>query len=444
MAGKFLSGLFGRKKPPADDQTDKPEQAIEPGQTAEPEDEANGADASPAPLREPTPPAPPLSEGEEEETARSADAGPAEPSPSPTAPDDPDPEPAPEPVTHPAAEPASPTAAAADTATAAPATADPAPAAEAPPAEKPKKTGWLSRLTAGLSKTSGKLTEGVSAIFTKRKLDDDTLEDLSDLLITADLGVKAATRITDKLAKDKFDKTVTDEDVRAALADDVAAVLAPLETPLAVAPANRPHVILMTGVNGAGKTTTIGKLAQKYKDEGLSVMLAAGDTFRAAAIEQLSVWGERTGAPVVARDVGADAAGLAFDAVKDAREAGADVLIIDTAGRLQNKSALMEELAKIVRVVRKLDETAPHDVILVLDATVGQNAIAQARAFTEIAGVTGLVMTKLDGTARGGVLVALADEFSLPVHYIGVGEGVDDLQPFRAQSFARALAGFAD
>lgn len=379
MASKFLSGLFGRKKTPADDQVTASEEVT------------TNAPAQPEPV--------------EEEASIETDPPSSEP-----------------PVEIVEAKPVD----------------------EKPADEQPKKYGWLSRLTAGLSKSSNKLTEGVSSIFNKRKLDDDTLEDLSDLLITADLGVAAATRITDNLAKDKFDKTVTDEEVRTALADDVAATLTPLEQPLQITPANRPHVILMTGVNGAGKTTTIGKLTQKYKDQGLSVMLAAGDTFRAAAIEQLSVWGERTNAPVIARDVGADAAGLAFDAIKAAQEANADVLIIDTAGRLQNKAALMEELAKIVRVVKKLDDTAPHDVILVLDATVGQNALAQARAFTDIAGVTGLVMTKLDGTARGGVLVALADEFSLPVHYIGVGESVEDLQPFRAQSFARALAGLSE
>ena len=402
MAGKFLSGLFGRKKPSADDEAAQTE--------VKPDDAA--ADAPPATEPDITPD----SQGETPK-APAEDAATPEDAPSENAlSEDAPPKDAPD-----AAQPVD---------------------AE-PSQETPKKTGWLSRLTAGLSKSSSKLTEGVSAIFTKRKLDDDTLEDLSDLLITADLGVKAATRITDNLARDKFDKTITDEEVRESLAEDVASVLSPLEQPLEIRSANRPHVILMTGVNGAGKTTTIGKLAQKYKDEGLSVMLAAGDTFRAAAIEQLSVWGERTGTPVIASDVGADAAGLAFDAIKAAQEADADILIIDTAGRLQNKSALMEELAKIVRVVKKLDETAPHDVIRVLDATVGQNAVAQARAFTEIAGVTGLVMTKLDGTARGGVLVALADEFSLPVHYIGVGESVEDLQPFRARSFARALAGFS-
>ena len=313
--------------------------------------------------------------------------------------------------------------------------------AEGAEAEQEPRSGWFSRLKDGLSKSSAKLTSGVSAIFTKRKLDDDALEELNDLLITADLGVPMATRITEKLAKDKFDKDVTDLEVRTALADEVATTLEPLEKPLSIDGALRPHVILTIGVNGAGKTTTIGKLAQQFRDEGKQVVLAAGDTFRAAAIEQLSVWGERTGAEVVARDVGADAAGLAFDALQSAKEKDADILIIDTAGRLQNKSALMDELAKIIRVLKKLDASAPHDVLLVLDATVGQNAISQTQAFTDIAGVTGLIMTKLDGTARGGVLAALADKFSLPIHYIGVGESVEDLQRFRAQTFAQALAG---
>lgn len=315
---------------------------------------------------------------------------------------------------------------------------------QAPETEPAKKKGWLSRLRDGLSKSSNKLTDGVTAIFTKKKLDDDTLEELSDLLITADLGVPAATRITDALARDKFDKEITDTEVRDALAQEVAATLKPMEKAFAVDRTKKPHIVLMVGVNGAGKTTTIGKLARKFADDGLSVMLAAGDTFRAAAIEQLQVWGERTGAPVIARSVGADAAGLAFDAVNEARSAGADILMIDTAGRLQNKRELMDELAKIVRVIKKLDETGPHDVILTLDATVGQNALSQADAFTQIAGVTGLVMTKLDGTARGGVLVALADKYPLPIHYIGVGEGVDDLQSFNADQFANALAGLTD
>ncbi len=266
------------------------------------------------------------------------------------------------------------------------------------------------------------------------------LEELESLLISADLGVAAATRMTTMLAKSKFDKEITDFEVRALLAEDVTATLHPFEKPLEISATQKPHVILMTGVNGAGKTTTIGKLAAKFKADGKSVMLAAGDTFRAAAIEQLTVWGERTDTPVIAREVGADSAGLAYDALKQAREEGIDVLMIDTAGRLQNRKELMDELAKIVRVVRKLDETAPHDTILVLDATVGQNALSQVEAFRETAGISGLVMTKLDGTARGGVLVALADKFGLPIHYIGVGESVDDLQPFRAEAFARALA----
>ncbi len=311
------------------------------------------------------------------------------------------------------------------------------------PAGEEKKKNWFARLTSGLSKSSTKLGDGVAGIFTKRRLDAETIEELEELLITADLGVAAAERITDILAQDKFDKEISDEEVRAVLAGEVADTLRPLEKPLEINSANAPHIVLMIGVNGAGKTTTIGKLARKFRDDGKSVMLAAGDTFRAAAIEQLAAWGERTGAPVIARDVGADAAGLAFDAVTEARATGADVLLIDTAGRLQNKTALMDELAKIIRVLKKLDETAPHDVVLVLDATVGQNAISQAQAFSEIAGVTGLVMTKLDGTARGGVLVALADKFKLPIHYVGIGESVEDLQPFRADAFAHALAGVA-
>ncbi len=314
------------------------------------------------------------------------------------------------------------------------------PQADGPASPLPKK-GFFSRLANGLSRSSSKLSDGVAAIFTKKKLDDETLEELEDLLISADLGVVAAARVTTALAKDRFDKEVTDAEVKAALAGVISESLGALEKPLAIDPANRPHVILMTGVNGAGKTTTIGKLGAKFRAEGLKVMLAAGDTFRAAAIEQLTVWGERVGAPVIAREVGADAAGLAFDALQRAKAEGVDVLLIDTAGRLQNRRELMDELAKIVRVVKKIDESAPHDVILVLDATVGQNALSQAEIFRSIAGVTGLVMTKLDGTARGGVLVALGDKFALPIHFIGVGESVDDLQPFSARSFAHALAG---
>jgi len=307
--------------------------------------------------------------------------------------------------------------------------------------QEPKKTGFFSRLKSGLSKTSTRLTDGVTSIFTKKKLDDEMLEELENLLISADLGVDAAVRFTTNLAKSKFDKEVTDEEVRLALADEITTTLNPLEKPISINQQNRPHVILMTGVNGAGKTTTIGKLASKFKKEGLSVMLAAGDTFRAAAIEQLTVWGERTNTPVISRDVGADAAGLAFDALKEAQAQNIDVLMIDTAGRLQNRTELMDELAKIVRVIRKLDENAPHDTVLVLDATVGQNALSQLEAFQKIAGVSGMIMTKLDGTARGGVLVALADKFAMPVHYIGVGESTEDLQPFKASHFAKALTG---
>ncbi len=304
-----------------------------------------------------------------------------------------------------------------------------------------KKGGWFSRLRTGLARSSSKLSEGVTAIFTKKRLDDETLGDLEDLLITADLGVTAASAVTQALAKDRYDKEITDQEVKTALADIVADRLRAHEAPLEISPAHKPHVILMTGVNGAGKTTTIGKLASKFRAEGKSVMLAAGDTFRAAAIEQLSVWGERTGAKVVARDIGADAAGLAYDALAAARDAQVDILMIDTAGRLQNRKELMDELAKIVRVIRKLDPSAPHNTLLVLDATVGQNALSQAASFKEIADVSGLIMTKLDGTARGGVLVALGEKFSLPIHFIGVGEAVDDLQRFDALGFSKALVG---
>ncbi|MGV6821206.1 MAG: signal recognition particle-docking protein FtsY [Parvularcula sp.] len=310
---------------------------------------------------------------------------------------------------------------------------------EAPVAEPQKKRGLFGRLTSGLARTSQKLTGGISGIFRKRKLDDDTLEELEDLLITADLGLPATTRIIEALARDKFDKEVTDEEVRAVLSDEIVRTLEPLEAPLTIDGSKTPYVILMTGVNGAGKTTTIGKLAKKLNADGYSTLLAAGDTFRAAAVEQLKVWGERTNSPVVTRDHGADAAGLAFDAINQAKTDNIDVVLIDTAGRLQNRRELMDELAKIVRVIRKLDETAPHESFLVLDATVGQNALSQAETFAQVADITGLVMTKLDGTAKGGVLVALADRFGLPIKFIGVGEGVDDLQTFRARDFARAL-----
>lgn len=310
------------------------------------------------------------------------------------------------------------------------------------PVEQPApKLTWFQRLKAGLGKTSGKLSEGITGLFTKRKLDADTLEDLEDLLIQSDLGVAMAARISGAIGKGRFEKGISPDEVRAILANEVEKVLAPIAKPLTVDVKNRPHVIMMVGVNGTGKTTTIGKLASKLKSEGKSVMMAAGDTFRAAAIDQLKVWGERTGTPVVASAVGADSSGLAYDALKKAQDAGTDVLLLDTAGRLQNKQALMEELEKVTRVLKKIDPSAPHDVVLVLDATTGQNALQQVEVFGKRAGVTGLVMTKLDGTARGGILVAIGEKFKLPVHAIGVGEGVDDLQPFAAADFARAIAG---
>jgi fused signal recognition particle receptor len=308
------------------------------------------------------------------------------------------------------------------------------------PPEPPRKQGWFQRLKAGLTKTSAKLADDIAGIFTKRKLDADTLEELEDLLIQADLGVETAMRITEALSKGRYNKEIAPAEVRAVLAAEVERVLAPVAKPLVLGGDRKPHVILVVGVNGTGKTTTIGKLAQRFADEGLKVMLAAGDTFRAAAIEQLEIWGERTGAQVVARATGADAAGLAFDALKEARANLSDVLLIDTAGRLQNKQALMDELEKVIRVLRKIDPEAPHHVLLVLDATTGQNALNQVEVFKDKAGVTGLVMTKLDGTAKGGILVAISAKFGLPVHAIGVGEGVEDLAAFDAGEFARAVA----
>ena len=307
--------------------------------------------------------------------------------------------------------------------------------------EAGEKKGWFSRLTQGLKRSSSKLGDGITGIFTKRKLDDDALEELEELLIQADLGVATSARIAGEIARTRFDKEVSPEEIRAALAEQIAPILEPVARPLAVDPARKPHVVLVVGVNGSGKTTTIGKLATQFRAEGKSVMLAAGDTFRAAAVEQLQIWGERTGCPVVAKETGADAAGLAYDAVKRAREEGSDLLLIDTAGRLHNKADLMAELEKVVRVIKKLDETAPHDTLLVLDATTGQNALQQVQTFKELTQVTGLVLTKLDGSARGGILVALAEKFALPVHAIGVGESAQDLRPFEAKAFARALTG---
>jgi len=312
------------------------------------------------------------------------------------------------------------------------------------PSDEPAKKGWLSRLTGGLKRSSNAITQGVVSLVTKKKLDGEALEELEDILIQADLGVDTAMTITTRLEDERFGKEVSEEEIKQVLADEVAKVLESIAQPLRVAPAHKPHVILMVGVNGAGKTTTIGKLASKISALGMKPMLAAGDTFRAAAIEQLKVWGERTGAPVITRPQGSDAAGLAFDALTEAKENGTDVLLIDTAGRLQNRTELMAELEKVIRVIQKIDPEAPHDVLLTLDATTGQNALNQVDVFGKTAGVTGLVMTKLDGTAKGGILVAIAKKHQIPVHLIGVGEAVDDLEAFDPTSFARAIAGLDD
>jgi fused signal recognition particle receptor len=324
---------------------------------------------------------------------------------------------------------------------AAPPPLEPAPAPADSPAPSEARLNWFQRLRGGLSKSSNAIVGGIAGVFTKQFLDADQLHDLEDVLIQADLGVPTATAIIDALAGERFARGADERGVREVLANEVEKVLGPVARPLEIDLSRKPFVILVVGVNGTGKTTTIGKLAAKLRAEGRSVMLAAGDTFRAAAIEQLQIWGERTGSPVVARQQGADAAGLAFDAMVEARKAETDVLIVDTAGRLQNRAELMAELEKVIRVMRKHDPAAPHAVLLTLDATTGQNALAQVEVFREKAGVTGLVMTKLDGTARGGILVAIAEKYGLPVHFIGVGEKVEDLQPFAARDFARAIAG---
>jgi len=301
--------------------------------------------------------------------------------------------------------------------------------------------GWLGRLRAGLSKSSNKLVDGISSVFTRRKLDVEAIEGLEDVLITADVGPSTAATLAAKIAATRFEKDITPEAVRDALAGEIAAILEPVARPIDLDPAKKPHVILVIGVNGTGKTTTIGKLAKAMRDDGKRVVLAAGDTFRAAAVEQLKIWGERAGCPVVARDQGADAAGLAFDALKQAQQEQADVLLIDTAGRLHNKANLMAELEKVARVLKKLDPDAPHDCLLVLDATTGQNALSQVATFQEMLPITGLVVTKLDGSAKGGVLIALAEKFGIPVRAIGVGESAEDLRPFEATAFARGLMG---
>ena len=307
--------------------------------------------------------------------------------------------------------------------------------------------GWLQKLKQGLSKSSQKVSESLksltslSSLMGATKLDAASLEEVEDALIGADLGTKSAARLADAMRKHKFDGPVTSDSLAAALADAIAEILHPVATPLVPDPMHRPHVLLLVGVNGSGKTTTAGKLAQQWHQQGKTVMLAAGDTFRAAAIEQLQIWGDRTGTQVIAGDQGGDAAALAYAALEKAQKEQADILIIDTAGRLQNRTELMDELAKIVRVIRKLDASAPHHSVIVLDGTVGQNALSQVKAFQQAADVSGLIVTKLDGSAKGGVVVALAEEFGLPVRAVGVGEGADDLQPFDAQEFANALTG---
>ena len=313
-----------------------------------------------------------------------------------------------------------------------------------PPEPEPAaRRGWLAKLKDGLSKSSKSITGSITSIFTKRKLDQATLQELEDVLIQADLGLAVSERIIKAVSTGRYDKEIDPEEVKRILASEVAKVLKPVEVPFNFG-TEKPFVILVVGVNGSGKTTTIGKLGAIAAGEGFKVMFAACDTFRAAAIEQLTIWGQRIGARTISRPTGSDASGLAFDALKEAREDGTDILFIDTAGRLQNKAYLMDELDKVVRVIKKQDAAAPHAVILVLDATTGQNAIAQADIFTKVAGVTGIVMTKLDGTARGGILVAIAEKFKLPVHAIGVGETIDDLQPFDAEAFSRAIAGIEE
>src|SRR6202789_905180 len=307
--------------------------------------------------------------------------------------------------------------------------------------EEAPKQSWWRRLSSGLKRTSSSLGTAVADLVTKRKLDRAMLDDIEDVLLRADLGTEVAARIATAVGVGRYEKSISADEVKAVVATEVEKILTPVAIPLTVDETKKPFVMLVVGVNGSGKTTTIGKLAAKFSAEGRKVMLAAGDTFRAAAIEQLKVWGDRTKSPVIAGTQGSDSASLTFNALSSARDEKRDVLLVDTAGRLQNKAELMNELEKIVRVIRKVDVSAPHAVLLVLDATVGQNALSQVEAFQRTAGVTGLVMTKLDGTARGGILVALAEKFKLPVHFIGVGEGIDDLAPFTAHDFARAIAG---
>ena len=433
----FLGRLFGGRQAPARPETPETPETHE---THEPDAAETQEPESGSPQGEPAGSEPSLKEPSGEPAT--APEAPAERAPEPgmqpaeegllpeAAADGPDEAPTEDPSEQPAEEPAD-----------EPVEEPVAGALEEASSEEAPRRSWLSRLTEGLSRSSASLTGGISSLFTKRKLDAATLEELEDLLIQADLGVETAMAITERIAEGRFNKQISPDEVRRILAEEVTKVLAPVAQPLVLDTGHKPHVVLVVGVNGTGKTTTIGKLAAKLSAEGRKVMLAAGDTFRAAAVEQLKIWGERTGAPVVARDIGADAAGLVFDAMQAARDAGCDVLLIDTAGRLQNRAELMAELEKVVRVIRKHDPSAPHSVLLTLDATTGQNAMSQVEIFGRTAGVTGLVMTKLDGTARGGILVAIAAKHALPVHFIGVGEGIDDLEPFTAEDFASAIAG---
>ncbi|MBI0082178.1 signal recognition particle-docking protein FtsY [Commensalibacter sp. M0402] len=301
--------------------------------------------------------------------------------------------------------------------------------------------GFFSRLKQGLSRSTQKLGNNLTSVFTKRRLDDESLEQLEDILISADFGPEVAENVIESFRKTRFGSEVTDQEIKQALAEEISKILKPVAIPFQPNPDLKPHVVLMVGVNGTGKTTTIGKMGQFFTDHGLKVMMVAGDTFRAAAVEQLQVWGDRVGVSVISGKPQADAAGLAFEALKRAKNEKTDLLLIDTAGRLHNKSALMEELAKIIRVMRKFDETAPHSVLLVLDATTGQNAIEQVRIFKEMVDVSGLIITKLDGTARGGIVIALAEKFKLPIHAVGVGEKAEDLRDFSAEEFAKGLVG---
>ncbi len=383
--------------------------------------------AAPAPAIDPVVDLDPVPEIDPEPTPKPQPVPEPEPAPPPKSEVTPEPAPLTEPEPEIIAEPVP--------------TLEPEPEPEPKPEPEPEKSGWFKRLKGGLRKSTSAISGGITGIFTKAKLDDDTLEDLEDLLITSDLGVAVAAKLTATLAKDRFDKEISSDEVKTFLAHEIEEILSPVAVPLALNPANKPHVILMAGVNGAGKTTTIGKLAKKFKDDGKKVMLAAGDTFRAAAVEQLQVWGERTGVPVITKQLGADAAALAYEALERALADGVDVLLIDTAGRLQNREELMAELAKVVRVIGKKIEGAPHDTVIVLDASTGQNAVHQVEVFQKLANISGIVMTKLDGSARGGVLVACADKFGLPVHAIGVGEAIEDLAPFNARDFARTIVG---